>query len=383
MYGWPRCGCPRPGRGELEERIDRLETTRAGAVDEQESELRRIERDLHDGAQARLVALGMSLGMAEQTIAENPERAGELLAEARVGAEQALKELRDLARGIHPPVLSDRGLEAALGALVSSNPLPVSVSRDACGQTPPVVESAAYFVVAEALANAGKYANATRIEIAVRQAGETRARGHRQRPRRCQPRRWRAQRAATTGGGTRRTPHGHEPGGRPHHDRCGAAVRVVIAEDLALLRDGLTRLLRDNGIEVVAAVRDGDSLIREVVAHGPDLAVVDIRLPPEFRDEGLRAALELRRRAPGTAILVVSQYVEETYAAELLAGGAAGSATCSRTGSCTSADFLEAVRRVADGGTALDPDVVAQLFRAAARTCHWRGSRRASERCSA
>ena len=101
-------------------------------------------------------------------------------------------------------------------------------------------------------------------------------------------------------------------------------MRVVIAEDLALLRDGLTRLLRDNGIEVVAAVRDGDALVREVVAHEPDLAVVDIRLPPEFRDEGLRAALELRRRVPGTAILVVSQYVEETYAAELLADGAEG-----------------------------------------------------------
>ncbi len=169
MYGWPRCGCPRPGEGELEERIDRLETTRAGAVDEQESELRRIERDLHDGAQARLVALGMSLGMAEHTIAENPERAGELLAEARVGAEQALKELRDLARGIHPPVLSDRGLEAAIMALVSANPLPVSVSVTLAGRLPPVVESAAYFVVAEALANAGKYSNATRIEIAVRQ----------------------------------------------------------------------------------------------------------------------------------------------------------------------------------------------------------------------
>ncbi len=141
-------------------------------------------------------------------------------------------------------------------------------------------------------------------------------------------------------------------------------MRVVIAEDLALLRDGLTRLLRDNGIEVVAAVRDGDSLIREVVAHRPDLAVVDIRLPPEFRDEGLRAALELRRRAPGTAILVVSQYVEETYAAELLAGGAEGVGYLLKDRIMHVADFLEAVRRVADGGTALDPDVVAQLFRA-------------------
>jgi DNA-binding NarL/FixJ family response regulator len=136
----------------------------------------------------------------------------------------------------------------------------------------------------------------------------------------------------------------------------------VIAEDLALLRDGLTRLLRDNGIEVVAAVGDGDALLREVEAHRPDLAVVDIRLPPEFRDEGLRAALEARRRAPGTAVLVVSQYVEQTYATELLADRAGGVGYLLKDRIMHVADFLEAVRRVADGGTALDPDVVAQLF---------------------
>jgi DNA-binding NarL/FixJ family response regulator len=139
-------------------------------------------------------------------------------------------------------------------------------------------------------------------------------------------------------------------------------VRVVIAEDLALLRDGLTRLLRDNEIEVVAAVADGDALIREVVAQKPDLAIVDIRLPPGYRDEGLRAALELRRRVPGTAVLVVSQYVEQTYAEELLADRGGGVGYLLKDRVMHVADFLEAVRRVADGGTALDPDVVAQLF---------------------
>jgi len=139
-------------------------------------------------------------------------------------------------------------------------------------------------------------------------------------------------------------------------------VRVVIAEDLALLRDGLTRLLRDNGVDVVAAVGDGDALVREVEEHRPDLAVVDIRLPPEFRDEGLRAALEARRRAPGTAVLVVSQYVEQAYATELLADRAGGVGYLLKDRIMHVADFLEAVRRVADGGTALDPDVVAQLF---------------------
>jgi DNA-binding NarL/FixJ family response regulator len=139
-------------------------------------------------------------------------------------------------------------------------------------------------------------------------------------------------------------------------------VRVVIAEDLALLRDGLTRLLRDNGFEVVAAVADGESLVREVVAQRPDIAVVDIRLPPDFRDEGLRAALEVRRQLPGTAVLIISQYVEPTYAEELLAEGGAGIGYLLKDRVMHVAEFVEAVRRVAGGGTALDPEVVSQLF---------------------
>jgi signal transduction histidine kinase len=161
-----------PRQAEMEERIETLETTRAGAVDAQETELRRIERDLHDGAQARLVALGMSLGMAEQKLSDDPERAGELLAEARIGAEHALRELRDLARGIHPPVLADRGLEAALASLASSTPLPVSLSVDVAPRPAPAVESAAYFVAAEALANATKHARARRVDITIIRLGD-------------------------------------------------------------------------------------------------------------------------------------------------------------------------------------------------------------------
>jgi DNA-binding NarL/FixJ family response regulator len=139
-------------------------------------------------------------------------------------------------------------------------------------------------------------------------------------------------------------------------------VRVVIAEDLALLRDGLTRLLRDNGFEVVGAVRDGDALIHSVTLERPDIAIVDIRLPPTFRDEGLRAALQVRERFPDTAILVVSQYVEHTYAAELLADGRGAVGYLLKDRILDVADFVDAVRRVANGGTALDPEVVAQLF---------------------
>jgi DNA-binding NarL/FixJ family response regulator len=139
-------------------------------------------------------------------------------------------------------------------------------------------------------------------------------------------------------------------------------VRVVIAEDLALLRDGLTRLLRDNGFDVVAAVRDGDALVHAVNLEQPEVAIVDIRLPPSFRDEGVRAALELRKRNPDTAILVVSQYVELTYATELLSDGRGGVGYLLKDRIIDVRDFVDAVRRVAGGGTALDPEVVAQLF---------------------
>jgi DNA-binding NarL/FixJ family response regulator len=139
-------------------------------------------------------------------------------------------------------------------------------------------------------------------------------------------------------------------------------LRVVIAEDLALLRDGLTRLLRDNGFEVVAAVRDGESLVSSILLERPDIAIVDIRLPPSFRDEGLRAALEARRRAPETAILIVSQYVEHAYATELLADGRGGTGYLLKDRIMDVAEFVDAVRRVAGGGTALDPEVVAELF---------------------
>jgi DNA-binding NarL/FixJ family response regulator len=138
-------------------------------------------------------------------------------------------------------------------------------------------------------------------------------------------------------------------------------LRIVIAEDLALLRDGLQRLLRDNGFDVIAAVEDAASLIDVVTRERPDVAVVDIRLPPDFRDEGLRAALELRRQAPDTAILMVSQYVEPTYATELLADGGGGIGYLLKDRIMDVGEFVDAVTRVGEGGTALDPEVVAQL----------------------
>jgi DNA-binding NarL/FixJ family response regulator len=139
-------------------------------------------------------------------------------------------------------------------------------------------------------------------------------------------------------------------------------MRVVICEDLALLRDGLRRLLESDGMEVVAAVADGDRFVSAAIGHKPDVCVVDVRLPPSFRDEGLRAALSARERIPGLPIVILSQYVEQTYAAELLADGVGGIGYLLKDRVADVEDFVAAVRRVAAGGTALDPEVVAQIL---------------------
>ncbi|WP_229322892.1 sensor histidine kinase [Streptomyces sp. UNOC14_S4] len=163
---------PAPGT-ELAQRVRHLTETRSVAVDSQAAELRRIERDLHDGAQARLVAMGMHLGAAESLMATNPEAARALLAEARESSSKALGELRDLVRGIHPPVLSDRGLGDAVRALALDIPLPVEVTVEVPGRLSDPVESAAYFAVSELLANVAKHAEAQRAWVDLRHDGET------------------------------------------------------------------------------------------------------------------------------------------------------------------------------------------------------------------
>ncbi len=150
--------------------MDELTRTRRGALDVQAAELRRIERDLHDGAQARLVALSMQLGRAEDRLDDHPE-AAELVRNARVEASNAIKELRDLSRGIAPPVLADRGLPAAVVSLGERSALPVTVSARIERRLSPIVESAAYFVVAESLTNAAKYANGADARVSMFEDG--------------------------------------------------------------------------------------------------------------------------------------------------------------------------------------------------------------------
>jgi DNA-binding NarL/FixJ family response regulator len=139
-------------------------------------------------------------------------------------------------------------------------------------------------------------------------------------------------------------------------------VRVVLGEDLALLRDGLIRLLEASGFEVIEAVDNGPALLRALLDHKPDVAVVDVRLPPTFTDEGLRAAIEARAQVPGLPVLVLSQYVEQLYARELLSDGTGGVGYLLKDRVSNVGQFVDAVRRVAAGGTAMDPEVVSQLL---------------------
>ena len=139
-------------------------------------------------------------------------------------------------------------------------------------------------------------------------------------------------------------------------------LRVIIAEDSALIREGVARLIEENGGTVVAKVGDGEAFVAAVEELRPDVSVVDVRMPPTQRDEGLRAAIEARRRVPGTPILVLSQYVERQYATELLADGAGGVGYLLKDRVGDIPEFMDALRRVARGGTALDPEAVAQLM---------------------
>jgi signal transduction histidine kinase len=162
-----------PQDAQLQQRIGQLESSRAHSVDHSAAELRRIERDLHDGAQAQLVALGMNLGLAEELVGRDPAAATALIAEARQSSTTALAELRSLVRGIHPPVLADRGLAGGIAALALTHPRQVDVDIQLDGRPPAPVESAVYFTVAEALTNSAKYACAQNTWVWLRHDGQT------------------------------------------------------------------------------------------------------------------------------------------------------------------------------------------------------------------
>jgi DNA-binding NarL/FixJ family response regulator len=141
-----------------------------------------------------------------------------------------------------------------------------------------------------------------------------------------------------------------------------APIRTVVADDSVLLRDGVVRLLSDSGFDVVAAVGDAQALLDAATEHDPDLCIVDVRMPPTHTDEGLRAAIEIKRRSPNVAVLVLSQYVEERYASELLTGDVSGVGYLLKDRVIDVDDFLASLRRVAAGGSAVDTEVISQIL---------------------
>ena len=241
-------------------------------VDAAEAERRRIERDLHDGAQQRLVALAMELGRAKARFADDLDAARELVDQAHAQAKEALTELRNLVRGVHPPVLTDRGLDAALSGLAALCPVPVDVHVDVPVRPKPAVEAVAYFMVAEALTNVAKHSRASHAKVVVEGHGypgtltvmvsDDGIGGADI----AQPRAGRAGRPGLRRG---RPAVGRVPGRRPDDHRGGTAMRVVIAEDSVLLREGLTRLLTEAGHEVAAAAGDAEGFLRAVAEHAP------------------------------------------------------------------------------------------------------------------
>ncbi len=350
-------------RSVLVERVEELSATRAGALDAHAAELRRIERDLHDGTQARLVTIAIQLGIAQRQREAAPELADQLIGKARLGIEDALTELREVVRSVYPPILADRGLTGAVHALAAACPVPLTSQIAPMDRLPAAVESAVYFVIAEALTNIAKHSGATSCGAAAgacrRAADRPSHRQRRGRGRRGE--RHRARRHPAPGRGPGRAGRAGQQGRWAYRATRGASVRVVIAEDNILLQEGLNLLLSTSGFEVTAAVDTGDDFLAAVDRDPPDIAVVDIRLPPTFRDEGLRAAVAARRRHAGLPVLVLSQYVERTYAAELLSDGQGGIGYLLKDRVSRIDEFLDALRRVAAGGTAMDPQVIAQL----------------------
>ncbi len=349
---------------QLRARVSTLQESRARVVDAADAERRRIERDLHDGAQQHLVAIAMNLGRAKTKMDTDPEGAKELVNEAHDAAKDSITALRNVVRGVHPPVLVDRGLDAALSALAARSPVPVSLDVAVADRPNATAEAVAYFVVSEALTNVAKHSGATRATVHVLRDGD----------------RLLVSVSDNGRGGADAAPGSGLTGLRDRVEavdgtlslqsppsggttsRRGGAMRIVIAEDSVLLRQGLVRLLADFDLEVVAAVDDADELLRVVDEHRPDLCIVDIRMPPTHTDEGVRAALVIRAQHPEVAVLMLSQYVEERYATDLIASDTRGFGYLLKDRVADVAEFVDAVRRVAAGGTALDPEVVSQLL---------------------
>jgi PAS domain S-box-containing protein len=382
-----------------------LHASRARIVQAADTERRRLERNLHDGAQQRLVGIALLLRLAAAAMAEDPPGARRALDQGQEELALALGELRELARGLHPAVLTSGGLGVALESLADRAPVPVAVTGVPQDRLPEAVEAATYYLVAEALTNVAKYASASeaRVHVELREASAVievsddgvggadaaAGTGLRGLADRVEALGGSLDVRSPLGGGTMlraaipcRPAQGEqldarEPSAVNAADNVFAAVkgrvversgggdmplRVVVAEDALLLRAGVVRVLEDASFEVVGQAGNADELMREVRAHRPDLAVTDIRMPPTYTDEGLQAARLIRAELPGTGVLLLSQYAEETYALELLGDSPAGVGYLLKDRVSEPRAFADTVRDVGRGGSVIDPAVIVAVL---------------------
>ena len=322
-------------RAELARQVELISESRSRLATAHLEERRRIERDLHDGAQQRLLAIALQLQSAQVNGATTMLRDEVDRAIAELGL--TVQELRDLAGGLQPAALAGGGLLAAVVDLAGR--IPLNITYDVVDQRfPPSIEGAAWFVIAEATTNAVKHAAVDDVSItrhgrAVRAPRRRRRRGQSATP----TRRGRGlQGLADRVSALRRLPAGQREPAARHGRRGGAAMRVVIADDSALLREGLARLLAESGVEVCATVADAAGLADAVAAHRPDVAIVDIRMPPTLHPRGRRrrgraAASASRPRASCCS----PRPSRRTSRPSCSSGTRPTSATCSRTGSST------------------------------------------------
>ena len=324
------------------------------------SERRRLEQDLHDGAQQRLVSLGMALRLTQRHLDDGSVDVDEVLDEAVSELGTAVAELRQIAHGLRPSSLDD-GLAAALTNLSRRSSIPVELSVDV-GTLPDLISTTAYFVANEAVANAVKHSAAHSVRVTVSSTegsitltvtddgqGGAEVRST----------------SGLAGLFDRVSARGWSPAhpepSRPWHDhRGGAPMRIVIGEDSVLFREGLSRLLIDHGHQVLATAGDAAGALAAIRATTPDLAILDIRMPPEHFDDGARVAATARSEFPNLGIVLLSQHVETRHSMDLVASGRFGYLLKDRVLDLD--DFMSALTRVAGGGSALDPDVVAQLL---------------------
>ena len=318
-----------------------------------DAERRRMERDLHDGTQQRLLAVSYDIRLA----LANAETEGDaevclLLGNALDRAQTALDELRELAHGVYPAILGEAGLAPALASVADTAPLRVVIRGMPEQRYPSSVETAVYLLVVEAVHDAAHrgatYAAATahhvNEQLVIIVEGDGSERSFDDSDRRSRGRARRKLRSRING-----------PTG-------GDSMRVVVADDVLLTRKGIVHLLEDAGINVIGEAEDADGLIRHVRLDRPDVAIVDIRMPPTHSDEGLVAAQSIRAEHPEIGVFVLSQYVEPSHAMRLVEEHPERVGYLLKERVFDMATVVDALRRIVDGETVIDPTIVARLF---------------------